>query len=71
MPPVTIALFAACSLLIGFGAYQILSFAQASRRTSAITAIVVALVVFGGTTVGFAHGFGHPTPASVATARAK
>lgn len=71
MPPVMLALFAVCGLLGGFGAYQILSFAKASRRTCALVAVLVALALFGGITTGFAHAIGQPLFASMAQARAR
>lgn len=71
MPPVMLALFAVCGLLGGFGAYQILSFANATRRTCAVVAILVALALFGGITARFAHAIGHPLFASAAQGKVR
>jgi hypothetical protein len=58
MPPVVIALFAACGLLAGFGTHLILSFFQTSRRVSIIIAILLAALIFGGGLAGFSHSAG-------------
>ncbi|WP_456717349.1 MULTISPECIES: hypothetical protein [unclassified Bradyrhizobium] len=59
-----IMLFAVCGLLCGFGAHQILAFAQISRRVSILIAILVAMFIFGGALAGFAHHAGASLSAS-------